>query len=321
MSRKELSPEEILEGIRDMTIRGAAEIGRQASFAVRLFAEREFDNDRKRYLEKIDEFREQALKTRPTAITLWSGLTKTLSGTDQAKSSKEILELIVKNSERFIDLSKKSIDIISEMGARRIPHDAIIMTHCNSSAAVASILKAHEQGKIEMVYATESRPKRQGYITVRQLAEKGVPVTMIVDSAARHHMKLVDMVLVGADTIASNGAVINKIGTSQIALIAHERRVPFIVCAETYKFSPQTFHGHTVKIEERDHSEVIDPKKFPGVKVSNPVFDATPPEYVDAIITEVGIIPPFAAYEIVVHNFGLEMLSSEHMKEGFLNDF
>jgi len=308
MPDKELSPEEILEGIRKMTIRGAAEIGRKASLALRLYAEREFDSDRERYLGKLKEFRKRALKTRPTAITLWNGVTKTLAGTESAESSDEMLEIVKRNSEEVIKWSHEAIKTISAIGARRIPKNAVILTHCNSSAAIAAIIEAHAQRKIEMVYATESRPKRQGYITVKQLAERNVPVTIIVDSAVRHHMKLVDMVLVGADTIASNGAVINKIGTSQIALIAHERKVPFIVCAETYKFSPKTFHGVLVPIEERAPSEIIDPEEFPGVEISNPVFDSTPPQYIDSIITELGIIPPSAAYEIVVHNYGLEML-------------
>jgi ribose 1,5-bisphosphate isomerase len=171
-----------------------------------------------------------------------------------------------------------------------------------------------------MVYATESRPKLQGRITAKQLAERKVPVTYIVDSAMRYFMKDVDLVIVGADTIASNGAVINKIGTSQLALIAHERRVPFIVCAETYKFSPQTFHGSLVTIEERDPSEVLDRKEFPGVKVANPVFDATPAEYIDAIVTELGVIPPSAAYEIVVSNFGIDALRSMDAKEWMIDD-
>jgi len=320
MSPEKLSPEEILEGIKKMTIRGAAEIGRKASLALRLFAEREFEADMVKYLAKLESFKEKALATRPTAVTLWSGVTKTLAGASAANSSEELLKLVKRNSEEFIERSHRAVEIIAEMGARRIPQDAVLLTTCNSTAAVAAIVKAHEQGKVKMVYATESRPKRQGWITVRQLAEKGVPVTMIVDPAVRYHMKRIDMVIVGADTIASNGAIINKIGTSQIALIAHERRVPFVVCAETYKFSPRTFHGEMVPIEERDPREVIDPEKFPGVGVSNPVFDATPAEYVDAIITEVGIIPPFAAYEIIVHNFGLEILRLEESEKGMTDD-
>lgn len=320
MPSDEMTPEEILEGIRTMTIRGAAEIGRKAALALKLFAEREKSPDPKAYHNRIDEFAKTALATRPTAVTLWSGLARTTRGIDKAKDSEEILAMVRKNSTEFIESSYRAVDAIAEMGARRVPKDAVILTHCNSTVAVATIIKAHEQGKIKMVYATESRPKLQGRITVRQLSEKGVPVTMIVDSSVRHHMKLVDLVIVGADTIASNGAVINKIGTSQIALIAHERRVPFLVCAETFKFSPQTFHGGMVTIEERSPSEVLDLSQYPGVKVSNPVFDATPAEYIDAIVTEVGVLPPTAAYEVVVHNFGIDVLRSEDSKEGMIDD-
>jgi ribose 1,5-bisphosphate isomerase len=112
-------------------------------------------------------------------------------------------------------------------------------------------------------------------------------------------MSKVDVVIVGADTVASNGAVINKIGTSQIALCAHEARVPVIVCAETYKFSHETMTGELVEIEERDVSEVVNPDEFPNVRIFNPVFDATPPDYIDVIVTEEGVISPHAAFEII----------------------
>jgi ribose 1,5-bisphosphate isomerase len=125
-------------------------------------------------------------------------------------------------------------------------------------------------------------------------------------------MKDMDAVVVGADTIASNGAVINKIGTSQLALAAHEARVPFYVCAETFKFSPRTMMGEMVEIEERDSLEVVRPGEVPSaVRVFNPVFDATPPEYIDSIITEIGVVPPYAAYEIIVREFGQESIFTE----------
>ena len=122
-------------------------------------------------------------------------------------------------------------------------------------------------------------------------------------------MKDIDVVLVGADTICSNGALINKIGTSQVALAANEARVPFIVCAETYKFSPKTLVGEMVEIEERGAGEVVDPKLIPpNVAVRNPVFDATPAEYIDSIVTEIGLISPYAAYEVIVKELGQESI-------------
>lgn len=320
MCAEKLSPEGILQDIKSMTIRGAAEIGRKASLALKLYAEREFVSDREEYISKLRRFGKRALSTRPTAVTLWSAITRTLRDIEKARSSKDVLELVKQNSDRFLRSSYRAVEQIAEMAARRVPKDSIVMTHCNSSAAVAAIVKAHEQGKVRMVYATESRPKLQGRITVRQLAEKKVPVTYIVDSAMRYYMKDVDIVIVGADTIASNGAVINKIGTSQLALIAHERRVPFLVCAESYKFSPQTVHGSLVTIEERNPSEVLDRKEFPGVRIANPVFDATPAEYIDAIVTELGVIPPSAAYEMVVSNFGIDALRSMDAKERMIDE-
>jgi ribose 1,5-bisphosphate isomerase len=146
-------------------------------------------------------------------------------------------------------------------------------------------------------------------LTLRDLSREGIEASLIVDSAARWLMKRVDAVVVGADTVCSNGAVVNKIGTSQIALAAHEVRVPVMVCAETFKFSPRTLYGELVEIEERASEEIVKEGEVPpGTKVLNPVFDATPPEYIDAIVTEVGVIPPFAAYEIIVRELGQEAL-------------
>jgi ribose 1,5-bisphosphate isomerase len=133
-------------------------------------------------------------------------------------------------------------------------------------------------------------------------------VTMIVDSAVRHFMRDIDVVMVGADTITANGAVINKIGTSQIALSAHESRVPFIVCAETFKFSKETLLGSLVEIEDRGPIEVADPltpSDFEGARILNPVFDATPAEYIDAIVTELGIVSPYLATEVIREMFGM----------------
>jgi ribose 1,5-bisphosphate isomerase len=116
-------------------------------------------------------------------------------------------------------------------------------------------------------------------------------------------MKNIDKIIVGADSIAANGAVVNKIGTSQIALAAHEARVLFFVAAESYKFHPQTLVGELIEIEERDPKEIWDSKKFPGVRIRNPAFDVTPPDYIDLIITERGIIPPQAAYTVLQEQF------------------
>jgi len=130
---------------------------------------------------------------------------------------------------------------------------------------------------------------------------------LIVDSAVRYFMNDVDKVIVGADAVAANGAVVNKIGTSTIALVAKEARTPLYVATETYKFDPETSIGELVTIEERDSSEVAPKKGISDLKtvtVRNPAFDITPPEYIDLIITEKGIIPPQAAISVIQQEFG-----------------
>ena len=142
---------------------------------------------------------------------------------------------------------------------------------------------------------------------------------LIVDSAVRYFMKDVDLVIMGADAVTVNGSIINKIGTSQLALAASEARKNVIIAAETYKFSPKTLLGELVEIEERDSEEVITREKldeFSNVFVKNPAFDVTPREYVDLICTEVGAIPPEMAYIIIKEHlgWGLKDLNSSVMK-------
>ena len=183
----------------------------------------------------------------------------------------------------------------------------VIITHCHSTAAVSIIIEAHRQGKRIKVYSDETRPKFQGRITSTQLAEAGIDVTLVPDSAMRLMIRKADKVVVGADAIASNGALVNKIGTSQLALAAHEAGVAFLVAAETYKFSPMTFIGELVKIELREPTEIVSKEWLeanPGIRVLNPSFDVTPPEYISAIITELGVIPPRAAVLILSESFG-----------------
>lgn len=299
---------EIAEKIEKMEIRGAGKIGRAAAKAIKEEVEGKEAENPQHLAAEIKKSAEILKNTRPTAVSLSNSIrfvTKDLEDLSKSKSIKELKEYIISRAEDFINRSKEAKQKIGEMGSRRISEGDTIMTHCNSSNALSVIKTAYEKGKDIEVIATEARPRHQGYITARELSEADIPVTLIVDSAARFYMKKIDKVIVGADSIAANGAVVNKIGTSQIALAAHEARVVTFVAAESYKFHPSTLVGELIEIEERDPSEIIDPEKLPGVKIKNPAFDVTPAEYVDLIITERGIIPPEAAYEILQEKFEL----------------
>ena len=307
-------PDELLklaEDIKTMRIRGAAQIGRAAAEGLSIAAMNIRTESPQEYMDKLEGAYRLLLNTRPTAVSLPNALRYVMHRVRLAfKKGMDVDELraiTVRAAEDFKKSSQEAVRRISDIGAKRIRNGDLIMTHCNSSVAISILKEAKRQGKEFRVIATETRPRFQGRLTAKALSEAGIPVTLIVDSAARYFMPKVDKVIVGADVVTANGAVVNKIGTSQIALAAKEARVRVFVGAETYKFSPSTVLGELVEIEERPPEEVIPPEELSqlkGVTVANPAFDVTPPEFIDIIITERGIIPPQASVLILMEEFG-----------------
>ncbi|AEC51640.1 translation initiation factor IF-2B subunit delta [Pyrococcus sp. NA2] len=303
---------EIAEKIKKMEIRGAGKIARAAAQALMIQAEKSKAKDSDELWNELKEASKILFNTRPTAVSLPNALRYVMHRAKSVYASGADLETlrftVINSAKEFIYNSEKAIERIGEIGAKRIEDGDIIMTHCHSKAAISVMKKAFEQGKDIKVIVTETRPRWQGKITAKELASYGIPVIYIVDSAARHYMKMTDKVVMGADSITANGAVINKIGTSLIALTAKEHRVWVMIAAETYKFHPATMLGQLVEIEMRDPTEVIpeeELKTWPkNIEVWNPAFDVTPPEYIDVIITERGIIPPYAAIDILKEEFG-----------------
>jgi ribose 1,5-bisphosphate isomerase len=300
--------EEIAEKIRTMEIRGAGRIAKAAAEAIRDYATGLEVASIEEFSIRIREASNILISTRPTAVSLPNAVK--LASKYSSDNVEEARKEIVYNSNLFIERADKALGRIGKIGSRRIQDGDIIMTHCNSNAALSIITTAFENGKDISVIATESRPKRQGLLTSRHLNNFGIPTTLIIDSAVRYYMKKVDKVIVGADAIASNGALVNKIGTSQLALAADEARKSFIVAAETFKFSPNTILGNPVEIEERSSDEILDPVLLADltyVQVKNPVFDFTPAKYIDMIVTDIGIISPAMAYTIIKEELGWEL--------------
>ncbi len=312
----------IREDIRTMIIRGAGRIARAGAKALAIAAEEYRGNNVEDFISYMKKAAEYVKSARPTAVSLPNAISYVMTRLLRASpgSVEEARQIVISAAEEFIEYSKNAVKVIAELGAKRIENGDVIMTHCHSTAAVSVIVEAHNQGKVSKVYVKETRPKMQGLITAKALADAGLDVILIPDSSVRYFMKRVNKVVVGADTIAANGAVINKIGTSLVALAAKEARVRLYVAAETYKFSPQTVIGELVPIEVRDPREIVEDewlKANPQVRVYNPVFDVTPPEYIDAIITEKGIIPPQAAILILMEEYGLsisDVLSREQVE-------
>ncbi|SNQ59178.1 ribose 1,5-bisphosphate isomerase [Candidatus Methanoperedens nitratireducens] len=299
---------ETAEKIKSMEIRGAGKIARTAASELRDYAARLEAKYLDDFNKKMKYAAELLVSTRPTAVSLPNAIRWVMrykgENVDEAKAD------IKKLADEFITNSENAVRKIGEIGARRVQDGDTIMTHCNSSAAISIMAQAHAQGKDINVIATESRPRWQGLLTIKQLDKLGIDATLIVDSAVRFFMKDVDLVIMGADAVTVNGSVINKIGTSQIALAANESRKNVVIAAETYKFSPRSILGELVEIEERASEEVISREKLDelsNVRVRNPAFDVTPREYIDLICTEVGAFPPEMAYIIIKDFLGWEI--------------
>ncbi len=303
---------EIREDVRAMRIRGAGRIARAAAIALSKAAAAFVGNDVNDFMKYMEETAAFLRGARPTAVSLPNAISfvmrrlrkKEIAAVEEGRRAVE------EAAKEFVEYSERAVDEIGELGARRFRSGDVVMTHCHSSAAAAVLAEAHRAGKVDRVYVKETRPRLQGLIAARVLADAGLDVILIPDSAVRYFMKDVDRVIVGADAVAANGAVVNKVGTSVVALAAKEARVNFYVAAETYKFSFETLTGELVpQVVLSDASLVAPPRRMVRLTgravVRAPVFDVTPAEYIDAIITERGVISPYAAPLILLEEYGV----------------
>jgi methylthioribose-1-phosphate isomerase len=302
-------PEEVAEAIKSMVIRGAPAIGVAAAMGIALGAKNLQDLPAEDFKEGMEKLFPLFASTRPTAVNLFWAIER------MKKLYQENTNLIPpKIAERLISESQtiKKEDIeanrkMGEIGSILIPQKASILTHCNAGAlataghgtALGVIRSAVERGKDVKVLADETRPFLQGArLTAWELMKDKIPVTLITDNMAGHLMTLgdIDLVIVGADRIASNGDVANKIGTYSVSVLAKERGIPFYVAAPMSTIDMSLGTGKEIPIEERDPEEVRNFNSIPiapeGVSVRNPAFDITPHGNITAIITERGIAKP-----------------------------
>ncbi|HDI73148.1 MAG: ribose 1,5-bisphosphate isomerase [Candidatus Altiarchaeales archaeon] len=302
--------EQTIEDIKKMRIRGALDIAIAAAKAMHLVVKKDA-KDTQELIKKLRSAGERLKSSRPSAVSLPNAVNYIFYIAEKNKELEieKFREKISSEIQRFVEKQERALKKIAEIGSNLIQSGDVILTHCNSDTVNMILEKAWRDGKGIEVICTETRPRYQGIITVKELSSSGIPTTLIVDSAVHLIMRKlkVNKVLVGADTICANGDLINKIGTSQIALCAKELDIDFIVAAESIKFSPESVMGSVVEIEERDPSEVIKAEKLKDVRVLNPVFDITDARYISMIITEYGVIPPEAAYHLLKEKFGWEL--------------
>lgn len=284
--------EDVAKAIETMVVRGAPAIGATAAYGIALAALRG---------EPLDGAAKRLKATRPTAYDLFYAIDHMLKeiekGTPPAKAANDY-------AARISDMCRR----IGENGNEVIRNGDSILTHCNAGAlatvdhgtALAPMREAHRNGKKIFVYVDETRPRLQGAkLTAWELSNEGIDYAIIVDNAAGRLMQSgeVDVVIVGADRVAANGDVANKIGTYEKALIAKDNSVPFYVAAPTSTIDFSLQDGQSIPIEERSESEVlhvggrrIAPE---GAKARNPAFDVTSSDLITGIITERGIHKPY----------------------------
>ncbi|WP_135829387.1 ribose 1,5-bisphosphate isomerase [Halorussus halobius] len=301
----------VADDIAEMEIRGAATIADAAAGALDEQAAESDAGDPEAFRAEMRAAARHLRETRPTAVSLPNALRYVLRGMvgDGVADLRQSVETTAAEFRRELDQAQ---DNLGRIGANRLRDGDTVMTHCHSTDALSCVEAALDQGKEIRAIVKETRPRKQGHITARQLREWDVPVTLVVDNAARRYLDDADHVLVGADSIAADGSVVNKIGTSGLAVNARERGVPVMVAAQTLKLHPDTMTGHTVEIEMRDEREVlsadeeseIDGDAAGGLTVENPAFDVTPPRYVDAIVTERGQFPPESIVTLMRELFG-----------------
>jgi methylthioribose-1-phosphate isomerase len=288
-------------------VRGAPLIGIAAAYGLALAAVHCDGHDLKALRQCLRDAGETLRATRPTAVNLAWALDRVLRAVSSASTFGEGVAIAVRTARTIHEEDIEGNRRIGRLGAALLRPGARVMTHCNAGAlatggygtALGVLAAAHEEGALQHVHVNETRPLLQGArLTAWELRESGVPFTLEPDSAAGLTMRrgLVDAVITGADRIAANGDAANKIGTYQLAVLAHANGIPFYIAAPTSTIDLAAATGDDIPIEERSPDEVLCVRGTriapEGVLVSNPAFDVTPAELIDAIITENGVARP-----------------------------
>lgn len=304
---------EVAQAIHAMVIRGAPAIGAAAAFGMALAAQESQARGRNGLLTDLQTAAGVLCAARPTAVNLSWAVARLLRRAEAEPDPASIPDALLAEAQA---LANEDVEINRRMGKHGVAlirDGDTILHHCNTGAlatvdygtALGVIRTAHEQGKRIHVLVDETRPRFQGArLTAWELQQLDIPFTLIADNAAGHFMRTgqVNIVLVGADRVAANGDVANKIGTYKLAVTAQANGIPFYSCVPTSTIDLSLSTGDDIPIEERPAEEIIgatyqgQPIAPEGVRVANPAFDVTPHRYVTGIVTENGIAyPPFEA--------------------------
>jgi ribose 1,5-bisphosphate isomerase len=292
------------ERIRKLEVQGARNVATAAITATEALATKTKARNKREFVKELLNAKETLFRSRETEPLMRNAVRLIINQVERSsqKNVKKLAKEVSAASQRFLKELENSKQRIGEIGSKRIRNNSTILTHCHSSTVTYLLKKAKQDGKTFEIICTETRPVFQGKITAREMLALDVKTTFIIDSATRFFMNQVDMVIVGADAITSEGNVINKIGTSTVALVAQEARTPFYVVSELLKFDPATMYGDYEKIEEREPNEIW--KEAPrDLVIRNPAFDVTRRDFIHGVICEEGIISPHSITEVMQRKY------------------
>ncbi|WP_375504284.1 S-methyl-5-thioribose-1-phosphate isomerase [uncultured Nostoc sp.] len=303
--------EDMARAIKTMIVRGAPAIGVAAAYGMYLGAREIATSDRHEFLQHLDKVAQLLRSTRPTAVNLFWAISRMMKAAYETLGTVEdIKQTLLQTAQAINAEDLQTCQAIGDNGLAVLPttpEKLRLLTHCNAGAlatagygtALGVVRSAWREGRIERLFADETRPRLQGAkLTTWECVQEGIPVTLITDNMAAHCMKqgLIHAVVVGADRIAANGDTANKIGTYSVAIAAKAHNIPFFVAAPLSTVDFELADGSKIPIEEREPTEIYqvgDTILTPaGVDFYNPAFDVTPAELITAIITENGAIAP-----------------------------
>jgi methylthioribose-1-phosphate isomerase len=301
--------DDVCEAIRTLAVRGAPAIGVAGAMGLVVSLDPFVDEPRPAFVARLRANAEAIRATRPTAVNLPWAIDRMVASADRVEGdgARAMIDALREEATRIRDEDRAMCDRIGANGLSFVPDGARVLTHCNAGAlatagigtALAPIYLAAAAGRRVQVYADETRPLLQGSrLTSWELVNAGIPVTVIADNMAASLMRAgrIDLCLVGADRIARNGDVANKVGTYGLAVLSRHHGIPFYVAAPWSTFDPTTPDGESIEIEQRDPDEVrrgFGPlTAAPNAGVHNPAFDVTPAELITAIVSDRGVHRP-----------------------------
>ncbi|PVX25543.1 MAG: ribose 1,5-bisphosphate isomerase [Candidatus Bathyarchaeum sp.] len=286
--------------IKQLQVQGARNVAIAAIKSVKEAATQSKAKNKEAFVAELSEAKAVLFASRATEPLMRNAIRYIIQAVESSNKTgvHELAAVVSQVTSQFLERLEQSKDKIAAIGSKRVSDHSTVLTHCHSSTVTNMLRKAKLNGKTFEVICTESRPVFQGRITAKEMLDSEIKTTLIVDSAVRLFMNQVDLVVVGADAITSEGNVINKIGTSMVALAAKEARTPFYVVSELLKFDHATVLGDYEKIEERSSKEVWDAPPSELI-VRNPAFDVTRREFIHGIICEEGVVSPDSISELV----------------------